>query len=167
MLLGFSLAPMLPMLVNGLKVRDALLPGVEDWMAENFAEHVAAAGDRIKAQTIRAFGGDNPRSPYGRVQPGNRLDLWWKPRTRQRRKLGEVPCASLRRIHLGHLPGDNTAWAMFCNVETGTGTGTFKSLTCDEIWADVLQPDGFATMRDGRAFFCAKPGTFLGVVVGW
>ncbi|MEW5727491.1 MAG: hypothetical protein AB1918_06670, partial [Pseudomonadota bacterium] len=72
-----------------------------------------------------------------------------------------------RRIHLSHLPGDNTTWAMSCNLETGTGTGVYKSLTCDEIWADVLQPDGFATMRDGRAFFCATPGVFLGVVVGW
>jgi hypothetical protein len=148
MLLGFSLAPMLPMLANGLKARDALFPGVEDWIAESFADH-------------------NPRSPYGRLKPGDRLDLWWKPRTAQRRKLGEVPCRSLRRIHLGHMPGDDTAWAMSCTLETGTATGIFKSLTCDEIWTDVLQPDGFALMRDGRAFFCLKPGIFVGIVVGW
>ncbi len=130
---------MLPMLVNGLKARDALLPGVEDWMAEHFAGHVAAAGDRIKAQTIRAFGGDNPRSPYGRVQPGDRLDTPAAVRWLSCEPLlGPV---DLTRVGYGEDPFDECGG----HPESAIGavaTGMWWDATTGHFWSDNRHVDG-------------------------
>lgn len=161
MLLSFSIDAMLPMVVNGIRKAQAegrgeLEPDVEDWLAATFPAEAAAAGQRIKAQTIRA---DNPtgRSAYAGLQGDARMDLWRKSRTPGRMKLGwvllRVPPAPLR-------------------IQRQDGGAC--SITADGVdvaairLPDLALADGFDSAEAFKAFFVPNPGdVFRGWLLRW
>lgn len=73
---------------------------VENGLAELRGDPLPWPGVRPKRQTIRPYRKDS-KDP----KPGDWRALWTGLRTKARRKLGEVKCRTVQRIHVGKFDG--------------------------------------------------------------
>jgi len=136
MLLSFSIDEMRPMIVNGLK--------------ELAGEPVDG---RVKRQTIRRFGPQYMKK-FGTAKhlEGLQLDLWWKGRTPNRFKFGQVT-------------GSGTLLKLERTAENHILVTGFEPLP--EL-VELSVKDGFNTVDEFLDYFVPNNGdVFEGVLFRW
>lgn len=157
--LSFSIDPMLPMIVQGLKDAEAefhetFLP----WFAGTFwpalsPEVEASARGRVKRQSIRA---ERPgaASPWARIKEGSTLHVKLKAR---HPTLGR-PVATVKAISAHPITIENNGGDVF------TDTSDLLRIGRSDIW----HLDGFQTAEAFRDYFVPKPGdVFRGFLIRW
>lgn len=164
---------MLPMIVQGLAdkaVDDTAIRirslDAQLWVSNEFPEEVEAwqHGQRRKRQTVRAYNYENrlSRSPWKNVRRGQRLRLWWKSRTKERRLLAEVEARSVTFIQMENAAGFLFIYPMVFSE----GTGWVKGETMDS--RQFAYDDGFDNVDACRDYFVPEVGaTFKGVIIKW
>ena len=174
MLLSFSHKRMLPAIEAGIAYRHS---------GGAHAVRCDTPPD-MKLQTIRAWTGDKSRyrplveatAEEKGAAGDHTLHLWWKSRTAERRKLGEVRLKSATRLLIRRtdVPGDwLTISFLEANGERMWGTYVLRAhlVATDHqpiVVRDLALADGFATVADFADYFVPRPGdSFLGVLIKW
>jgi hypothetical protein len=164
MLISFSVPKMLPMLINGLLIREgtssgcSVTPDVVDWYNDTIRhkynlprlQEVA----RSKFQTIRAQGADLRYTTNHK----NGLDIWWKSRTSERKKLGVIDkgCWKFECIRMEHIG---------CRVDILVGPWIVRSVAKKRQLAIA---DGFDNVTEFYKYFTPEPGDqFSGFLIKW
>lgn len=143
MLLSFSIDEMRPMIVNGLK--------------ELAGEPVEG---RVKRQTIRRFGPQYMKK-FGTAKhlEGLQLDLWWKSRTPDRFKFGQVT-GSATRLIIRRVP-------IGVQLEPIDKDNPYEIHT-EDTFMDFVRADGFSSAAEFIDYFVPNEGdVFEGVLFRW
>ncbi|RAI42812.1 hypothetical protein [Rhodoplanes roseus] len=164
MILSFSVPEMRPMIEAGLR------------------QMRGEPGDvRVKRQTIRARGPIAERllawDPVGQTIPYD-LSLWWKSRTAERAKLGDVPRAAVRvsPIEIWHTtvqdPGAPPRQILRIDGSRGWRAGDamlfWSSRNRGAAFEAEVKADGFDTVAAFRDYFVPNPGDrFDGILYRW
>lgn len=174
-LISFSIPEMLPMVLAGLadvtketghgvnNVLDAQL-----WASNEFPQEAEAwvHCQRRKRQTCRRFdfNQDHSRSPWARLERGDRLSLWWKSRTANRRFLGSAKVASVSFVRIENLAGFMVVYPVVKDLKTGRYGHRADTLDTRQFAFE----DGFASLDECRDFFVPNEGdVFEGVLIKW